>query len=301
MMSHKAPPLTPTVHLGAPVHLAGLTVFPAWTDQATPRRALSTTPPERATITEIPDQPQVDKLLLENPSKVAFLVLEGLLVTGGWQHRVLTHSWLIGPQADYVLDVRCVEQGRWNGNATHGFDRRRAPLSIRGALRSHDGPPSRRVAQGDVWSRVHDYESRHGTSPTSSLVEVMDTIPTLPDDRPLPAALPGQRGVLIGIAGHPVLLELFDHPMTLAKQLPALLEGLLVDGIRQPWVPTTGRRARAFAHAASHRPLQAVQEAGIGVVAETRDTLVDIHGLLDHRNRLVHTAVVNVRHQLIAA
>ena len=124
---------------------------------------------------------------------------------------------------------------------------------------------------------------------------------TLPDDRPLPAALPGQRGVLIGIAGHPVLLELFDHPMTLATQLPALLEGLLVDGIRQPWVPTTGRRARAFAHAASHRPLQAVQEAGIGVVAETRDTLVDIHGLLDHRNRLVHTAVVNVRHQLIAA
>jgi len=303
MMLNEGPCETPTIHLGVPTRLAGLTIFPAWTDQATPRRALTTTLPDRATITEIPDGPQVDKLFLANPSELAFVVLEGLLVAGGWQHRVLTHSWLIGPQDDYVLDVRCIEQGRWKGDEAHGIDRRRAPLSIRGALRGQGGPTTegRRVDQGEVWSRVHSYEASYGSSQTGSLVDVMDAVLEPTERERVPKALPGQRGVLIGIAGHPVLLELFDHPRTFAGQLTTLVEGLLLDGIRQPWVPTSGRRARAFARAASNRQLEPVQEAGIGLVAETRDTLVDVRGLADHRNRLVHAAAVNVRHQLVAA
>jgi ARG and Rhodanese-Phosphatase-superfamily-associated Protein domain len=303
MMYDETPSPTPTIHLGAPTQVAGLSIFPAWTDQPVPRRAVRTVLPDRATITELPDGPVVDKLLLTNPTEFVFLVLEGLLVAGGWQHRVVTHSWLAGPHDEFVLDVRCVEQGRWNGDHGHGVDRRRVPVSIRGALRETAGPriADRRVDQGTVWSRVERYEASFGSSPTSSLVDVMDTTLDPAAYEALPKALPGQRGVLVGVAGHPVLLELFDHPRTLATQLAPLLEGMLLDGLRQPWVATSGRRARAFARAASTRVLEPVEQAGAGVLVAGRDDLADMRGVFDHRNRLVHAAAVNVRHTLVAA
>jgi hypothetical protein len=300
------PCTTPTIHIGVPTYLGGLTVFPAWTDQPKPRRALPTELPPGATITEVADGPLVDELILANPTDIAFLILEGLLVSGGWQHRVLTHSWLIGPKDQQVLEVRCVEQGRWQGAEGHAVDRRRAPISIRGALRppsssTADGDGTPRADQGEVWSRVHRYETAHGSSPTSSLVDVMDAVACSADVGAVPRALPGQRGVLVGVGGHPVILELFDHPRTLAAQLPRLVEGLLLDGMGEPKVQTPGRQARSFAVAASTRLLRPVHRAGVGALVECRDSLVDIRGLADQRNRLVHTAAVNVRHRLVAA
>jgi hypothetical protein len=301
---------TPTIHLGVPTQLGGLTVFPAWTDQPQPRRARLTEVPRTAVISELDEGPSVSSIQLANPTDFTFVLLEGMLFAGGWQNRVLTHSVLVGAHDSLVLDVRCVEQGRWDGQATKRVDRRRAPLAVWGALRGLRAVPLPHVTcrpmpradQGDVWRRVDSYQQMYGSSPTGSLVDVLDSADA-PNDilQLIPSALPGQRGVLIGISGHPVLLEVFDHPRTFARQWSGMIRGLLVDALRFPPVPTPGRRARTFAHRASRRNLEPRQPAGAGVLAEITDDLIDVRGLCADDGRLVHSATVNVRHEALVA
>ena len=164
--------------------------------------------------------------------------------------------------------------------------------------------PNTVVAQTkrDVWERVAHYESGHGRSRTSSLVEVQRGLDRQVENivreaRPLPA----QRGVLIGVAGHPVLLEVFDHPQTLAEQWDAILSAVAVDALLVPAEPTPGYRARAFAR----RTLAtAVAESGLAGVAmaiagNDRD-LISARGLATS-DRVIYAGVVNTRHQLVLA
>ena len=300
---------TPQIHLGSPTHVLGLTVFPVWTDQPLPRRAPVAALPRKAVITELSDGPSVGHLLVNNPTTATLLLVEGLLVAGGWQHRVLTHSHLVGAHSGTIVDVRCVEHGRWGGADRHGVDRRRAPLSVRGALRGihrdHPHAPrgagAQRASQGEVWSRVDRYQDLHGPSPTSSLLDVLDLTHRGSDPIIVPAPLPGQRGVLIGVGGHPALLEVFDHPRTLARQLAPIIEGVLVDTIDRPRIATSGRRARTFAAAAGRQTLAPAGDAGSGLIAEHRDQLIDVRSVTHRDGSVVHTAAVNVRHDLVAA
>jgi hypothetical protein len=169
----------PTLHLGAPTVVGPLTLFPIWTDAPVPDVPVPIDPPAAASIGELDGGPMVELLTAKNPTPLPYVLLEGTIVDGGWQHRVLVHSVLVGPNAQLDLPVRCVEQGRWNGDTAQRLHRRRAPLGVRGAthgVRRPDdhGPVDRRVDQGDVWSRVAAYEQTYGMSPTSSLVEVLD-------------------------------------------------------------------------------------------------------------------------------
>lgn len=303
--------VSPTIHLGAPAQVGGLTLFPVWTDQPQPRRPIRTTTPRKAVITEIGDGPSVAQLHLANPTDTTFVVLEGLLITGGWQHRVATHDVLVAAHSELVLDVRCVEHGRWRGAQSHGSDGRRAPLAVRGALRGvrtdRDAAPRgasahARADQSDVWARVSTYEAAYGSSPTSSLIDVIDTVERArPVDHEIPRPLPGQRGVLVGVDGHPAALEIFDHPHTLERQWDSLVRGWLADAARSRDVATPGYRARTFAHRAGNRVLQPSHEAGAGVLAETADDLVDIRALASADGRLLHCSVLNVRHAAVAS
>jgi hypothetical protein len=301
---------TPTIHLGVPTQVGGLTIFPVWTDQPQPRRATLAELPTAAVITELDGGPSVSSVQLANSTDLTFVLLEGTLFAGGWQHRVLTHSVLVGAHANLVLDVRCVEQGRWDGEATKRVDSRRAPLAVWGALRGLGGArpphgtcrPMQRADQGDVWRRVDSYQRIYGPSPTGSLVDVIDAVDARHHaEQLIPEALPGQRGVLIGIGGHPVILEVFDHPRAFARQWHRTIRGLLVDALRSRPVSTPGWRARAFAHRASRRHLEPCAPAGSGVLAEISDDLIDARGLHDGGGRLIHAASVNVRHDALVA
>jgi hypothetical protein len=236
-------------------------------------------------------------------------MFEGALFDGGWQHRVLASSVLVGARSEVEVDVRCVEQRRWGGGHDQRLSAQRAPLAVRGALRGLRGEDDRFVAeetrhsdQSDVWTRVQHYEHSHGASRTSSLVEVQGGLDRqvagiLDQVRPLPA----QRGVLIGVDGHPALLEVFDHPDTLAAQWDAILASVAMDALLLPvTVPTPGHRARAFIRAAMATRLQDVGPAGAALaVAGSDRTLVSARGVAT--DRVIHAAVVNARHRLVLA
>lgn len=297
----------PTMHLGAPTVVGPLTLFPIWTDAPLPDAPISLEPPAGATIGELDGGPTVELLTAKNPTPLPYVLLEGTIVDGGWQHRVLVHSVLVGAGAQLDLPVRCVEQGRWNGDTAQRLHRRRAPLGVRGATHGVRRPGEnsggdRRPDQGDVWCRVAAYEQTYGMSPTSSLVEVLDQAEVADDLRAAtPRPLLGQRGVLVGVAGHPALVEVFEHPDQLAQQWDALIEGLLASTLHVARRSTSTRRARAFVDRLSGRDLPTRTAAGAGVLAEADDDLVSIRALDAGDGRTIHATALNVRHELVLA
>ena len=301
----------PMLHLGRGTQAGPLTIFPIWTDApVATHRPYTTTLRGNGAVTELPDGPQVSTLMVTQPGPKPLLMLEGALLSGGWQHRVLTRDILVAAGRPMMLDVRCVEAGRWQGGTTQSTERRAAPLAVRGALRGirTDEPLSREddhqlrsADQGDVWARVSAYEHRFGAGPTSSLVDVQRRHEHEVDR--IVAQVPplfGQRGVLIGVAGHPVLLEVFDHPRTLVELLGTIVASVALDAIGLADTLTRNSRARQFVHRLQQTQLVAtIREPGFTNRA-AGDNLLHVTSLNTARG-IVHAAAVNVRHELVLA
>lgn len=97
------------------------------------------------------------------------------------------------------------------------------PPRVRSAL--CQGEDSR---QGAVWARVAGYEAVLAPSPTGSLLDHLDEFadgPAHAGVKPLPA----QRGVILGVGGQPLLMEIFGSTQALATHLPPLLAALCLD------------------------------------------------------------------------
>lgn len=268
---------TADMHVGSPVERGGLTVFPVFNGSAVGERGYAVHAP-KLVVAERAGAPVVGQLVVTNTGPKPALVLEGELLEGGMQHRVAARSVVVEPGWSAVLEVRCVEEGRWSGAGAHVRGGRRAPVRVRAA-----------GGQQEVWERV----SRYGTSSTRSLLETTRDADAAA--RALVAGLrplPFQSGVLIGIGGQPVMLEVFDSPRTLARVWDGLLHAAAVDAVGRPVVPTPGRRARRFVRRVAQVPLAA---DGRGATAEARVAV------LGWRGRAVQTVALNPRHELVRA
>ena len=106
-----------------PRPLGPLTLFPIWTDApfTTDRRYQIPAAGSVGVAAEREDGPSVAELVLHSESAAPFLVLAGMTLDGGWQHRVVTRSIVAGPRQRTRISVRCVEQSRWHGQAGHRF------------------------------------------------------------------------------------------------------------------------------------------------------------------------------------
>lgn len=158
------------LHLGRPLTRGALTVVPIWNGAATGARGYDLGL-DALTVGECPTASVAQLTVLNNGRRPA-LVLEGEVLDGGLQHRVATASTLVAAGVSQVLDVRCVEQGRWSGRGTHSRTGRRAPVSVRAAQ-----------DQGGTWERVGRFEQRYGRSGTGRrarrFLEQVTALPTV--------------------------------------------------------------------------------------------------------------------------
>ena len=73
------------------------------------------TPPSNEGFPE--DEPLVNTLFIENMSGDTVLILDGEMVEGGNQNRVIAQDMVLPPHSGKLdLTVFCVEQGRWHGD-----------------------------------------------------------------------------------------------------------------------------------------------------------------------------------------
>lgn len=229
-----------------------------------------------------------------NTADLPLLLLEGQLLEGGMQHRMVARTVLLAPGTEERLAVVCVEEGRWSGTGEHRVSGRRASIRVRGGLRSADG-------QGEVWRRVRRYDSERGRSATSSYLDHADRSERIIDDlvsglRPFP----GQVGVLIGLAGQPLVAEVFDTPESLGRHFDAIVRAAAMDAVGLPPSATPGRRARRFLDRAGLVRTCPTEHAGIGLGGTGRSEHVEATALL-WGGHAIHTLLTNPHHELLLA
>jgi len=309
--------MMPTLHVGQGTHLGGLSVFPVWTD-APIVSGLATGRAARVQVAEREGSPVVGELVLKNEGAKPALLVAGELFEGGWQHRALNHDILLVPGQQLVASVSCVEHGRWHGATAQVRRSRRASMMVRSAQTIADDDDR----QNSVWDRVSRYDNAFGASPTASYVDHLNrraepavSADGLEDEvesgevaaaAELAAriknirALPGQRGVLIGLGGQPAFLELFASPTGLRRHLPGLLEAAAIDAALLDPEPTPGRRARRFAGLLVDAPIgdELGTDAGAGRALASRSKYHEIRGL-GWNDQLLHATVFNRRHHLM--
>jgi hypothetical protein len=221
----------PVLHVGRGTQFGAITAFPAWTDALAPS-GLVTGPAAQVEVAECAGHPVVNTLVLTNHGDEPVLLVEGELLEGGWQHRALQHDIVLGPGQSLPADVACVEAGRWQSNGPGSRRGRRASPTVRAALSG----VAVNGRQQEVWRRVAGYEASLGPSQTSSYVDQLerfdstassglDALANVRRVRPLP----GQRGIVVGVAGYPVIAELYPSVTALRAHLRELLASVLLD------------------------------------------------------------------------
>jgi len=276
------------LHLGRPLTRGALTVFPIWNGNAFTARGYDLAG-SALSVTERAGSAVVEELVVTNGGGRPALLLEGELLEGGQQHRVASRTTLVAAGRSQVIEVRCVEQGRWSGTAGHTRSGRRAPLSVRAAQ-----------GQTATWDRVRRFEKRYGDSPTRSLLDATRGA----SDRAgqLVAGigpLSYQSGVLLCLAGQPVQAEVYDSWRTLASVWEALLRSAALDALDLAGLPTPGRRARRFLDRVSAVAVSE-SDAGLGTALRGASPYARLDALA-WRGRAVHTVALNPRHELVAA
>lgn len=242
-------PTFPLLHAGRGAQYGALTLFPVWADGGAATGLewdLSA-----VDVGEHGGGGQVNSLAAINSADKPVVLLEGDLLEGGWQTRMVARSTILGPHETADIAALCVEQGRWEsgGNRSHRAAGRRVSASLRAAR-------DRAYRQGEdpqhaVW---HGITSRYETSmrtATNSFADHLDRVArerSRHRERPLPAKpLAGQRGVIIGIGGRVLGMELLATPTALAKRWNGILEAARFDADTAPEAATPGQQARDFA------------------------------------------------------
>ena len=267
-------------------------MFPVWGEYDGPRGySLGGASVE---IGEQEEGPHVPVLLATNRGDRPALLLEGQLLEGGWQSRSLVRSVLVPAHAGLELEVVCVEQGRWGGQRSHRAGGRRGSVRMRSASAGVAQPDR----QGEVWRRVAEYNARVGADETGAFTGHLDRAE--PELRRLTRRLrplAGQCGVIIGLAGQPAMVEVFDHPLTLRREFNSIMRAAGIDALGLDPVPTPARRARRLVERATRLRLQDVTAAGAGRTVRAEDQYSTVSGLR-WGGRMVHATVTNVRHPL---
>lgn len=128
------------------------------------------------------ETPTVEKLEVQNLCDARILITPFTLLQGGGQNRTVIKPAIVAPGSSVVVDVHCVQMGRWNPCSRGGFHRSEsAPMAFK--LRSMKAFESRArrartdaFSQSATWGRVaRSLTERGARSRTSDLMDEVET------------------------------------------------------------------------------------------------------------------------------
>jgi len=266
-----------TLILGEPTRLGALTVFPLLgpddrvsdyltLDEALARQALR--------VTEVSTGGVVPELKVVNDGAVPVLLLDGELLVGAKQNRILNLTILVPAKGELTIPVSCVEAGRWSwrGEQFHAGNSA-APSRVRGAKAAHVSDSlafrgDRRSDQSQVWEAVdREMAESEVTSPSRDMHRAFEAKEHELErfERELPRAA-NQRGALFGVGLRVAGLDLFDQASTFAKYCPKLVRsyGLEALALRGGKENLTAEAAARFFDALGGAAVQEYPAIGLG-------------------------------------
>ena len=230
------------LRLGEGRAFQALTMIPVFAESPGPAPAYATLDDALARgeveITEISEGGRVPELELVNRGERPVLLLDGEELAGAKQNRVLNLS-VLAPPGTTRLPVSCVEAGRWAWRERRFRATGRTQYARARAEKLAQVCESRFTDQGwhadqhAVWDAIAEKQRRLGVhSATGAMSDLFEHFNTRIDDY-VAAFHPeaGQTGALFQLDGRTEGLELFDHPDTLARNLPKIVRGYALDAI----------------------------------------------------------------------
>lgn len=283
----------PQLHVGHGSHRGGLSIFPVWVDA--PRVTGLDWKADSIRTAEREGSPVVGELVVHNRTPRPVVALEGDLLSGGWQDRMLASSLLLEPFEARVVEALCVEHGRWSssGSGEHESRGRRSALSVRhGNVRGAD-------RQGEVWRRIGRYETRLEPTASSSMLDHLDRSQPI-DLRPLE----GQRGVIIGIGGRVIGGELFGSSTGLRARWHGILSAAALDARLAPSRRTTAHDAREFARHLQGMTLEDGGDAGLARAVRSQSGRLRASGIrqsvtMSEAASIIHLTAFDDAHALL--
>lgn len=256
---------------GSAVSFGNLTVVPILGEPSGPavqvlREALRT---GGAEVSEVSEQGSVNQLLVRNRADLPLLLLDGDLVVGGKQNRVLNATFLVGARSEARVPVSCVEHGRWRHEGRR-FEASAASLNLglKSAKFARLKESLKRTGeydadQGAVWDDVRRYTERRGAmSRTAALADAVRQ--DLPDAEAAVGRirpLAGQTGLMAFVNGRLAGLDVFGRPEVYAAAHDGLVRACALEAIdrgpgTRPARRTAGRAvfARLAKSARTSRP-----------------------------------------------
>ena len=180
------------------------------------------------TVTEVGEAGSVNTLGVRNNSKSFIFFMDGDILAGAKQNRVLNTSLLLAPESITKIPVSCVEQGRWRRVSDAFYSTDHVAPSILRAMKAKKVAMSLRKSrqfdadQAEVWQNVNVFESASGIdSRTSNLSDVYEGMKAGIDAfvehcKPLE----GANGVGIFIGSDLVNIDLFNRGEVFTEYLP---------------------------------------------------------------------------------
>ena len=210
-------------------------------------------------VTEKQPEPSVNEVVVENRSNQHVFFLDGDILAGAKQDRVVNTSMVLPPNSTTPIPVSCLEHGRWSrAYADFSKSPHAAPSFLRAkkaAAVSHTAQSAKHFMgyQAEVWDDVATYhrQFRH-LSRTGNL---NDLYGTFGKDLQASAKYFGRNkdanGLAFFIGGRVASVDVFNNADLCGEYFEALLHAALLEGVR--WhgerVDLSAQSAESFLHA----------------------------------------------------
>jgi len=243
------------VHLGDPQHHDVLTLWPLQLDdpaglgQATRYVSLSTALREGTLqVDEVSEGGSVPHVRVVNEGDQAVLVLFGEHLVGAKQNRIANASFLVKARSQLVIDVSCVEAGRWSRRSNDRFRSEEEVVAQslrrkmeRRVFESRSAGMGFRSDQGEVWK---DVRAKLACSDTESrTLRYSDYRASrrgrLSDFEAAFHVAAEQIGFVATIAGVSAGIEVVGRQEVFASNFKALLRAYTIDAVEATLVGAT--------------------------------------------------------------
>lgn len=179
---------------------------------------------------------RVPQVKITNNSKHMIYLMGGEILTGCKQDRILASDILVAPGTkDLLVSVFCVEQGRWNFTSSNFYSKENlGTFKLRSVAQTKN--PS---AQSEIWNQIATENRKMGVTSDSSayqaaydkeenkaeilrIEQTFQNVPHLYEDT---------TGVIIGLAGKIVSVDIFANEGLFKKQWPKILKSSALSSI----------------------------------------------------------------------